>query len=775
MKKFLKSAFKITILFLFLAGTCGIFTPSAEGVPAMPGVWTHVQSDGSVIHYQVRGDEFLNYMIDPDGNLVAFGDDGDLYYADWISEEEFQAALLSDGSPVIRNFRRLTPPTNIKPARNFAPFSAIPPSESEMRPLRSPIPEFLLEHARNLRAERDRSWREQFENVPGGEFAPPQFTGGTIERNVLIIYVSFADHGNVPSMTGLPIPSAETLYNLIFGNNFGAVAHYFNTMTNGAAIVRPAATIGPGRDGIIFVQLPGRHGNWNLDIPSNFMRFVNELVIPALQQAANPANPGGHVNYSVFDTNRDGTITADELSIGFIVHGYETSAGGWNPAFPSTWGHAAWTTGPAAIATVNNVRIQRYFAQGAYHSRTQNPRLLTMGILAHELGHSAFGFIDLYDVDYGAGHNGIGMWSLMDSGSWGGSPPGSVPTALDAFHLYGGAGTQLVAPRAIVPGTNTLTGISQFAKLETPDPRQYFLIQPRGNVGYDQGFMRTSLPSTWTPINSGLLFLLVDNNLTGSNSLTANRHYRVAVVEALWNNPAAPYNLTTPRGSPNNLFSDATRTFINNDSMPSTKIYASPTRDQVIPTVPSGWDIHSISSSVSGAATNTGTVTGSFTVTATPGTATLRVTFQGRPVSGPANEEELRVIWARGGFAITEEEIVRTNRDGEALITLPQENNGLSIWVKGERTLGVLWELGTVVPGSVIAVGRTLPGGDANGENEVDLNDLSIFVNNYGRSSSSPAFNRLADFNNDGEIDLNDLSILISNYGRSGDPQPARQ
>ncbi|MCL2853803.1 MAG: dockerin type I domain-containing protein, partial [Defluviitaleaceae bacterium] len=157
-------------------------------------------------------------------------------------------------------------------------------------------------------------------------------------------------------------------------------------------------------------------------------------------------------------------------------------------------------------------------------------------------------------------------------------------------------------------------------------------------------------------------------------------------------------------------------------------------------------------------------------------TATLRVSFQGRTApQGPANIERLDVVWAwtSNGNTFIAEEIVSTDHNGEAQITLPpaSESSGLTIWVKGERTLAVSRNIEKIEPGSTINVGVLL-GGDANGDNEVDLNDLSIFMNNYGRNSSSPGFNRLADFNNDGEVDLNDLSILVSNYGRRGAPRP---
>ena len=608
MKKFLNSTLKTAVFFIFLVAICNAFAPLAEGVPARPGVITHVQSDGSVVSYQILGDEFFNYMISPSGDLLAFGDSGDLYYANWVSEQEFRAANMPDRSPV-RRFRGFTIPTSIRSVGR--PAGIAPLSENEMQPIRISIPEFLLQQAREARDKRDRLWREQFDEAPHDLHLAPMLSpqGGSIERNVLIIYVSFANNGGVPSMQGLPIPSAETLHNLMFGNNFGTVAHYFSTVTNGAATIKPAATTSE-RQGIIFVELPGPHQHW----ASNANAARTDLVIPAILQAGNPANPGGFINYSNFDVDGNGIITSDELSIGLIVHGYESAFGGPTPAFPSIWGHA-WVL--PSTQTFNGVRISGYFAQGAYHGNSiQNRRLLTIGILAHEIGHASFGFIDLYDIGGGAGRHGVGRWSLMAGGSWGGSPQGSVPTALDAFHLYGSnrgalgmSIPQLVAPRPVTLGMNTLTGVTQFAKLTTPDPNQFFLVQPRGNAGYDQGFGG----NPWMITNSGLLFWLVNDNLSGSNNLTANNHYRVAVVPSTWGSTTLPYNT---QGVATDLFSGFTRTFINDFGTPSTRIYAS--SNAVAPTVNSGWSISNISSTISGQGTNTGTVTASFNVIAAP-------------------------------------------------------------------------------------------------------------------------------------------------------------
>ena len=65
----------------------------------------------------------------------------------------------------------------------------------------------------------------------------------------------------------------------------------------------------------------------------------------------------------------------------------------------------------------------------------------------------------------------------------------------------------------------------------------------------------------------------------------------------------------------------------------------------------------------------------------------------------------------------------------------------------------------------------TLPGGDADNNNTVDIGDFGILVNAYGSdaSVSGSGYNAAADFNDDGVVDIGDFGILVNNYGTSGD------
>jgi uncharacterized protein YjdB len=75
----------------------------------------------------------------------------------------------------------------------------------------------------------------------------------------------------------------------------------------------------------------------------------------------------------------------------------------------------------------------------------------------------------------------------------------------------------LFPPTATVSSANldagqnfSLTNSSQFVKLETKFPKQYFLLQPRGYVGYDRGIY--TYPSSWPSPYGGLLIYHIDED-----------------------------------------------------------------------------------------------------------------------------------------------------------------------------------------------------------------------------------------------------------------------
>ncbi|MCS6775458.1 MAG: dockerin type I domain-containing protein, partial [Chloroherpetonaceae bacterium] len=72
--------------------------------------------------------------------------------------------------------------------------------------------------------------------------------------------------------------------------------------------------------------------------------------------------------------------------------------------------------------------------------------------------------------------------------------------------------------------------------------------------------------------------------------------------------------------------------------------------------------------------------------------------------------------------------------------------------------------------GTVIVPPVTLLGGDANGDDAVDVLDLAELITAFDSSDGDPNWNEgIADFNYDGTVDVFDLAILVQNFDQTGE------
>ena len=81
------------------------------------------------------------------------------------------------------------------------------------------------------------------------------------------------------------------------------------------------------------------------------------------------------------------------------------------------WSHSWATTTSVSTGSTNSagqpVYVTRYTTEPEMFT---TPGDMTMGVFAHEYGHTRWGLPDLYDTDYTS--EGIGTWSLMAAGSF---------------------------------------------------------------------------------------------------------------------------------------------------------------------------------------------------------------------------------------------------------------------------------------------------------------------------------------------------------------------
>lgn len=209
------------------------------------------------------------------------------------------------------------------------------------------------------------------------------------------------------------------------------------------------------------------------------------------------------IDFSQFDNDGDGYV--DAL---FIVHAGPGAEATGNDA--DIWSHS-WSMQNSQVR--DGVTLSGYTTEPEEYGT----HLVTMGVFGHEFGH-ALGLPDLYDTDYSS--DGVGFWSMMSGGSWGGG--GAKPVHFDAWSK-----SQLGWVDPIVLAQDT-TGVlfppvedsPQVMRLWTGGMTgpEYFLVENRQRLGFD-----VSLPG------EGLLIWHIDNTVSSNSE---EWHKKVALVQA---------------------------------------------------------------------------------------------------------------------------------------------------------------------------------------------------------------------------------------------------
>lgn len=336
---------------------------------------------------------------------------------------------------------------------------------------------------------------------------------------LLVVFVNFTPSVRVGS-------TAASLYNKFFGAS-GSVKHYYETVSYGNFSIAPAAEndvslSGLINDGIVSVTLGYAHPNTASSVDDRNRQIVRDALIAA----------NAYVDFSQFDTNGNGVLSATELHIIIVVAGYERSYTA-SPCGVSVWGHRWGLGGSVAAPVLDGKTVGQTYSQFGENHCAGTPGTgheATIGIMAHELGHD-IDLPDLYDTD--GSSQGIGNWSIMAGGSWGGvTYAGDSPSHFDPWSKYFEG---WISP-TFVSGTLTNEPIGQSATTAdyyqmlsgTPTSGEYFLVENRQKVNYD-----VSVPG------AGLLIWHIDASKGGNQAecypggpSCATNHYKVALVQA---------------------------------------------------------------------------------------------------------------------------------------------------------------------------------------------------------------------------------------------------
>lgn len=320
----------------------------------------------------------------------------------------------------------------------------------------------------------------------------------TTDRPMLVILLNYK---NIQTTS-----SIEAWAQKIFSKNEGSLNDYYQEVSKNQFEFSEATEC----NGLASVYLDKNHPNTSIDTNS-----FDSAVHPDLALAL--ASLDDNISFDIYDTNGDGHIQADELLITFIIAGYEDAYEG-NHVTNGVWAHQYCTNstytplldGVSIMSCINNGNFALF---GEKHN-VANPHDATIGIIAHELGHSAFSLPDLYLG------GGIGNFGLMGSGMWGYADntedDGQTPVHMTAWSKFY---NDWITLDDNTTGQKTInaTSSSSYNVVKVPNGEKYLLLENRDNSGYDRGLYM--LDGTF---NGGLAIWEIDETKTTQTHIDLN-------------------------------------------------------------------------------------------------------------------------------------------------------------------------------------------------------------------------------------------------------------
>lgn len=366
-----------------------------------------------------------------------------------------------------------------------------------------------------------------------------------VRQPILLLRVSFLDQRFTHSV--------ESFQQLMFADkdDLGlSVAQYYRDNSYQKFNIQPAEeSHGRLNDGVVDVLLPYSHPNFG----SNYGSASQNLVRDALKEA------NRYIDFSQFDSNRDGHLAPRELGVVLMIAGYENAYGGAGAPEPNVWAHKS----EISSLNLDGVSLSAYAMFGEQHQE----HLATIGIISHEMAHLLFSLPDLYDRQ--GDSNGIGRWGLMGLGSWNShqGDSGNSPAHMLAWskEKAGFIQPQDVEGDAIDFSLSPTTNSGEAMRIWLDPFRhgEHFLLEYRVREGFDRG-----LPG------EGLLISHIDDwvgyGVSGAQNDVAE-HKLVDIEEA---DGRSDLDLLENRGDRLDVYNDAYgQSYFGSSSLPASLDY----------------------------------------------------------------------------------------------------------------------------------------------------------------------------------------------------------
>lgn len=330
------------------------------------------------------------------------------------------------------------------------------------------------------------------------QFSDLKFTVAETEEQVNQNYEAFfnASPGITPGAKG--------------AESYSSVCEYFRYQSQD--LFTPQFTIiGP----VTLSQGYAYYGSNSGGKDKNISKFYSEACRLAVQQ--------GSINWSDFDNNHDGKV-----DLVFFIYAGEGENGCDDT-------NTIWPKESTSSLSVTYDATTVIFGSYGCTNELYNGKQDGIGTIIHELGHG-LGLPDFYDTNYKA--FGLDYWDIMDSGCY--QISGHQPCCMSAYELDFMGWRQLVTLDPDSAYTLTIhpleTGGTAYKVVNPANTNEYFILENRQNIGYDQnfGWVDKSFRKTYG-YNHGLLITHVDYNLSSwtSNSVNTNAsHQRITPVPA---------------------------------------------------------------------------------------------------------------------------------------------------------------------------------------------------------------------------------------------------
>ncbi|MEL3970888.1 immune inhibitor A domain-containing protein [Rossellomorea oryzaecorticis] len=285
------------------------------------------------------------------------------------------------------------------------------------------------------------------------------------------------------------------------GENYVSMKQYYEQQSGGSYSVEGEVA------GWYTASQPAAAYGGNYPDPDGNDVNARGLVKEALEAAAEDpsVNLADYDQWDRYDLDGDGNyLEADGLvdHLMIIHSGVGEEAGGGSLGSDAIWSHR-WNLGGVYPVAGTEATVGYWGGPMAAYDYTIEPEDGAVGVMAHEFGHD-LGLPDEYDTQYTGAGEAVSYWSIMSSGSWAGSIPGTQPTGFSPY------AKEMLQASAVVDNKGTQGNWLSGAEISLEDEEDLidleggnleFLIDEASTKGINNDVVKVNLPQKETVIN----------------------------------------------------------------------------------------------------------------------------------------------------------------------------------------------------------------------------------------------------------------------------------